>query len=86
MQPSNPRPRVSKKAGKTKRDGGQATKKRKDKKDKKGQKTLEAWQDPNSAEYDEVRVQTNAQFQAAEAARQDRPVTKGKRTRQAQPK
>ena len=83
MQPSNPRPRVSKKTGKTKRDGGQATKKRKD---KKGQNTLEAWQDPNSAEYDEVRVQTNAQFQAAEAAREDKPVTKGKRTRQAQPK
>ena len=83
MQPSNPRPRVSKKAGKSKRDGGQATKKRKD---KKGQKKLEAWQDPNSAEYDEVRVQANAQFQAAEAARQDKPVTKGKRTRQAQPK
>ena len=83
MQPSNPRPRVTKKAGKTKRDGGQATKKRKD---KKGQKTLEAWQDPNSAEYDEVRVQANAQFQAAEAARQDKPATKGKRTRQAQPK
>ena len=81
MQPSNPRPRVSKKAGKTKRDGGQATKKRKDTKDQK----LEAWQDPSSAEYDEVRVQANAQFQAAEAARQDKPPTKGKRTRQAQP-
>ena len=85
MQPSNPRPRVSKKTGKTKRDGGQATKKRKDKKGQKGQ-TLEAWQDPNSAEYDEARVQANAQFQAAEAARQDKPVTKGKRTHQAQPK
>ena len=83
MQPSNPRPRVSKKAGKTKRDGGQATKRRQD---KKGQKTLEAWQDPNSAEYDELRAQTNAQFQAAEAARDDMPATKGKRTRQAQPK
>ena len=83
LQPSNPRPRVSKKAGKTKRDGGQATKKRKD---KKGQKALEAWQDPNSAEYDEVRVQANAQFQAAEAARDDKPVTNARRTRQAQPK
>ena len=39
-------------------------------------KKLEPWQDPKSDQYDEQRVQANANFQAAEASRDDKPKRK----------
>ena len=79
--PNNKRPKVSsaeKKAGNKADKAGGKTGLSGSRVPKKPKKKLEPWQDPKSDQYDALRVQANANFQATEASREDKPKPKPK--------